>query len=56
MTMLFGYANSHWFYIPSAFGYEYTCYESDTAFFEPGTAELMMESLVKNLNEMTGEK
>lgn len=54
MTMVLGYCNGALGYIPSAFGYEYTCYESDTSNFAPGTGELLQDTFISALNELHG--
>ena len=54
-TIFLGYTNGTEGYIPSAFGYEYTCYESDNTRFVPGTAELLVENHVNMLKELKGE-
>lgn len=52
-TFVSGYAEMYGGYIPSQYGYEYGCYESDTAKFVAGTAELLadfMLDLMKTTN------
>lgn len=41
MTFTLCYANSTMGYIPSAYAYEYGCYEADTTYFAKGTGELV---------------
>ena len=41
--------------MPSLYGFEYTCYESDVAWFAPGIAEKMIETYIEMLKEMKGE-
>lgn len=54
MTFVYCYSNAHHGYIPSALGYEYTCYESDIGRFEAGTAEDIADTLVAMLTELKG--
>lgn len=53
MTFTCGYANGHWFYIPSQYGYDYSCYESHVSRFAPGTGEELSEQFLEMLNELT---
>lgn len=50
-TLVLGYTNGMRGYIPSSFGFEYTCYESDTCRYEPGCAEVIRDMLIGLLNE-----
>ena len=52
MTATMGYCNAYRGYIPSKFGFEYTCYESDVAWFAPGIAEKMIETYTEMLKEL----
>lgn len=52
LTMTCGYANGHYFYIPSKYGYEYRCYESHCSRMYPGTGEKISETFLDMLNEM----
>jgi hypothetical protein len=52
MTMTLGYTNGAKGYIPSAFGFEYTCYESDTTRYAKGAGEAIASAFVENLKEM----
>ena len=52
MTATMGYCNAYRGYIPSKFGFEYTCYESDVAWFAPGIAEKMIETYIEMLKEL----
>lgn len=51
-TVTMGYCNAYRGYIPSKFGFEYTCYESDVAWFAPGIAEKMIDTYVEMLKEL----
>ncbi len=51
-TIAMGYTNGVIGYIPSEFGYEYGCYESDTGRFAPGTGEDIANRLVKELKTL----
>ena len=51
-VLTLGYCNSSAGYIPSAFGYEYGCYESDTTIFAPGTLEDVEEACLEMLNKL----
>ncbi len=53
-TLTLGYCNAYRGYIPSKFGYEYTCYESDATWFEPGIGEKIAEQFISMLKEMKG--
>ena len=53
-TLTLGYCNAYRGYIPSKFGYEYTCYESDATWFEPGIGEQIAEQFISMLKEMKG--
>ena len=55
MTFTCGYANGHWFYIPSQYGYDYSCYESHVSRFAPGTGEEISEQFLKMLEELKGQ-
>ena len=55
MTLTLGYANGHGGYIPSAYGYEYTCYESDVSKFVAGTGERVQETFLAMLNTLAGK-
>ena len=52
MTMMFGYAMDHLGYLPSARGYEYTSYETDSTRFAPGTGEAVADVQVEMLKEL----
>lgn len=52
LTVTCGYANGHYFYIPSRFGYEYDCYESHCSRMYPGTGEAYSEIFLKMLKEL----
>ena len=51
-TFFIGYSNQHNGYLPSQYGYDYGCYESDIGTFQPGTGELLASKLVDMLNEL----
>lgn len=52
-TLTLGYTNGHHGYIPSAFAWEHTSYETDITVFVAGTAEKYQECFLQMLNEMT---
>lgn len=54
MTFTCGYANGHWFYIPSQYGYDYSCYESHVSRFAPGTGEKVSQQFLNMLEELKG--
>ena len=43
--MYLGYSNGQRGYIPSAYGFEYTCYESDCCYFKPGCGETIRDTM-----------
>lgn len=51
-TITMGYCNAYRGYIPSQYGYEYSCYESDATWFAPGIGEQIVENFVEMLNEL----
>ena len=51
-TVTMAYFNAYRGYIPSNFGFEYTCYESDVAWFAPGIAEKLIETYTDMLKEL----
>ena len=53
-TLFFGYCNGYTGYIPSAYGFEYTSYETDCCHFNPGCGEIYVETLLNMLNELKG--
>ena len=53
-TLTLGYTNGHYGYVPSAFAWEHTCYESDISYFEPGTAEAYQNCFLDMLKNMKG--
>lgn len=55
MTLTMGYCSAYRGYLPSLYGFEYTCYESDVAWFAPGTAELLVDTYLKTLKELRKE-
>lgn len=52
MTLTMGYCGAYRGYLPSLYGFEYTCYESDVAWFAPGTAELVVKTYLQMLEEL----
>lgn len=52
MTMFFGYSNGYRGYIPSAYGWEYTCYETDCSWTIPGTGETIRDTFLEMLGEL----
>ena len=50
-TLFFGYANGYIGYIPTAYGFEYTCYESDVCWFEPGCGEVIRDTMLELLDK-----
>lgn len=53
-TLTLGFSNGYTGYIPSAYGWEYTSYESDVSWFVPGTGEVMVDCFLSMLKEMKG--
>lgn len=51
-TMLIGYSNGHIGYLPSAYGFEYTSYETDITRFVEGTGEIVRDQYIAMLNEL----
>lgn len=51
-TITLGYCNAYRGYIPSKFGYEYSCYESDATWFVPGTGEQIVDNFLQMLKEL----
>lgn len=51
-TMTFGYTNGEAGYMPSAYGWEYTCYETDTTRYCAGSGEEVMEHLAEMLKSI----
>ncbi len=51
-VLTFGYCNDYRGYIPSKFGFEYTCYESDCCRFCPGIGEKIRDTFLEMLREM----
>jgi len=50
-TMFFAYTNMEDGYMPSAYGWEYTSYETDVSPYEPNSGERIAEYLVGMLND-----
>lgn len=55
-TMVFGYTNGQRGYMPSAFAWIYSCYESDATRFAPGGAEEIAATHLAMLRELKGTK
>lgn len=53
-VLTLGYCNGYTGYIPSKYGFEYTCYESDCCHFKPGCGEIYQDTFLKMLNELKG--
>lgn len=53
-TFTLGYCGTYRGYIPSKFGYEYTCYESDATWYVPGIGEDIVDCFVRMLKELKG--
>lgn len=51
-TLTLGYTNGHYGYIPSAYAWEYTCYETDITYLVQGTAEQYQECFLEMIEEM----
>lgn len=54
ITLCLSYTNDHVGYIPAAYVWEYTSYETDTTRFEAGTAEVIEQTMIDMLNELHG--
>lgn len=54
MTVTLGYTNGYTGYIPTAYGFEYTSYESDVCWFKPGIGETMVDTFLAMLDDMDG--
>ena len=52
MTFILGYANGYYNYVPSALGFSYSCYETNSCKHVPGTGEAVAESIVDMLHQM----
>ena len=51
-TMLIGYSNGHIGYLPSAYAFEYTCYETDITRFAEGTGEIVRDQYISMLESL----
>lgn len=51
-VLTLGYCNGSTGYIPSAYGFEYSCYESDCCHFKPGCGEIYRDTFMEMLNEL----
>ncbi len=54
-TICQGYTNGKQSYIPSAFGYEYRCYESDVGRYAPGTGEEVANKFAEMLKKQIAQ-
>lgn len=54
MTFTLGYTNHLLGYMPSAYVWEYTSYETDVTYFVPGTAEQIQDQMLSMLNALHG--
>lgn len=54
--MLFGYSHHHVGYLPTMAAYKYSCYETDTTCFAPGTGEQVADTHVDMLNRLKKEE
>ena len=54
-VLMFGYCNGYTGYIPSAYGFEYTSYETDCCHFNPGCGEIYRDTFLEMLNELKGD-
>lgn len=50
-----GYTNGYYGYIPTALGFEYTCYESDVCWFKSGIGEDVRDSFIDMLQQLHSE-
>ena len=51
-VFMFGYANEKICYMPSAYAFEYTSYESDTCRYVAGTGEIIVGHLLDAMEEL----
>ncbi len=51
-TIVLGYTNGKFGYMPSAYAFEYGTYEADICKYEPGQSEIAAENLVKTLGTL----
>ena len=51
-TMLIGYSTGHIGYLPSAYAFEYTSYETDITRFVEGTGEIVRDEYIRMLSEI----
>ena len=51
-TMLVGYSNGHIGYLPSAYAFEYTSYETDITRFAEGTGEIVRDQYISMLESL----
>ena len=56
MTFVIGYANGNWSYLPAEYAFtEYYSYEAGICNYAPGSAEMLADTFIKELNELKGE-
>ena len=53
-VLMVGYCNGYTGYIPSAYGFEYTSYETDCCHFNPGCGEIYRDTFLEMLKELKG--
>lgn len=51
-VLLMGYTNKHICYMPSAYAFEYTSYETDTCRYVAGTGELIVADILAAMEEL----
>ena len=51
-TLTLGYTNGHYGYIPSAYAWEYTCYETDITYLVRGTGEEYQKCFLEMIKAM----
>lgn len=51
-VLTIGYCNGYTGYIPTAYGFEYTCYESDCCHFNPGCGEIFRDTFMEMLDKL----
>jgi hypothetical protein len=55
-TISLGYTNGQWGYMPTLEAWRYTCYETDTSGYEPGSAERIQEAQMEMLQKLHSEQ
>ncbi len=53
-TIAMGYSNGKYSYIPSAFGFDYGCYERDICRYQKGTGEEVADAEINMVNKLFG--